>query len=118
MIMVLNEGDDVLLVKNTYRRRWSLPGGWVNPHESFVEAAAREVTEETGYTVVGGLTLVAESESKHHIDQLFRGRAGTTATALATPWEISAVRWCPVNELPELAGASRRVIDLARAATS
>lgn len=112
MVMVLNERDEVLLVKNTYRRRWSLPGGWVDPHESFVDAAAREVAEETGY-LVGGLELIAENTSKHHNDQLFRGHAGATTAAVATPWEISAIRWCPMNELPELAGASRRVIDLA-----
>jgi 8-oxo-dGTP pyrophosphatase MutT (NUDIX family) len=113
MVVVVNELDEVLLVKNTYRRRWSLPGGWVDPSETFLDAAAREVAEETGYAIDGELELIAEYVSKRHSDQLFRGRAGAAPAAVTTPWEIAAMRWCAMDQLPELAGAGRRVLDLA-----
>jgi 8-oxo-dGTP pyrophosphatase MutT (NUDIX family) len=113
MVVVTNDRDEVLLIKNTYRWKWSLPGGWVDPNESFLDAAAREVAEETGYEIDGPLELIAEYNGKRHSDQLFRGRAGRTVRAVATPWEISAVRWCTIEELPELSTPARRVLDLA-----
>lgn len=42
-------GDDVLLIRHrSGETPWSLPGGAVDPHERLVEAARREVYEETG----------------------------------------------------------------------
>ena len=44
-------GSDVLLIqraKGTFTGLWSLPGGHVEPGERAIEAAAREVLEETG----------------------------------------------------------------------
>jgi ADP-ribose pyrophosphatase YjhB (NUDIX family) len=45
--LVLRDGR-VLLVRTTYDRYWSLPGGGVERGESFADAARREVREETG----------------------------------------------------------------------
>ncbi len=48
--------DRVLLVKHTYRGRgWSLPGGYAKSGEHPTEALEREVKEETGYEVSGGV---------------------------------------------------------------
>lgn len=46
-VIVLNESQQILLVKRKDVPLWDLPGGRVDPGES----AVREVLEETGYNV-------------------------------------------------------------------
>ncbi len=45
LVALWNEGE-ILLVKNSYRNEFTLPGGYVKPGESVAEAAARELAEE------------------------------------------------------------------------
>ena len=52
--------DRVLLVEPTYKPDWELPGGAVEADESPRDAAAREITEELGLTVVPGRLLVVD----------------------------------------------------------
>ncbi len=54
--VVLNRRGEVLVV-NQNRDSWSLPKGHVDPGESVLEAARREILEESG---VNDLTLVRE----------------------------------------------------------
>lgn len=46
--LLLNEQDNVLIVKPTYRAEWLLPGGLVEDNESPRQACAREIKEELG----------------------------------------------------------------------
>jgi ADP-ribose pyrophosphatase len=52
--IVENNDGEVIFAKvcryTTGRTEWELPAGGVNPGESIIEAARREVLEETGYT--------------------------------------------------------------------
>jgi ADP-ribose pyrophosphatase YjhB (NUDIX family) len=41
----------ILLVKEKEDGGWTIPGGWADPHETPGEAVAREVFEESGFTV-------------------------------------------------------------------
>lgn len=50
--IILNDQDDVLLFKHTYRKSpWGLPGGYISAKEHPKEALEREIKEESGYTV-------------------------------------------------------------------
>ena len=50
LVALWHEGQ-VLLVKNSYRRQYTLPGGYIRHGESVSEAAARELAEEVGIEV-------------------------------------------------------------------
>ncbi len=47
-------GERVLLVKNSYRRQYTLPGGYVRPGEDPRAAASRELFEEVSLRVPPG----------------------------------------------------------------
>ena len=57
-------GQKMLLVRRSDNGRWAVPGGYMEPGESFTEACAREVWEETGLHVHVG-QLVAVYTSPH-----------------------------------------------------
>lgn len=50
LIAIWNEGE-LLLVKNSYRNEYTLPGGYVHRNETAIEAASRELLEEVGLDV-------------------------------------------------------------------
>lgn len=50
-IIVIDEWERLLLERRSDNGLWGLPGGGVEPGESILETAAREVFEETGLTV-------------------------------------------------------------------
>jgi ADP-ribose pyrophosphatase YjhB (NUDIX family) len=50
-LAALWHGDTILLVKNSYRRQYTLPGGYVRPGEDPRAAASRELFEEVSLRV-------------------------------------------------------------------
>ncbi|HEX3722436.1 MAG TPA: NUDIX hydrolase [Nitrolancea sp.] len=100
--------DTILLVQGTDDGAWSLPGGWADPGESPSEAIAREVREESGYTVVVNRLLALYDRDRHghpalefHVYILFFDCSilgGSPTTSL----ETSAVQFFSEDNLPPL----------------
>ena len=51
LVVLVDSAGDVLFGLNTWRHEYELPGGIVESGESFVEAARRELEEETGIRI-------------------------------------------------------------------
>lgn len=119
VILTVDKGGlRVLLVHRSgepYLGWWALPGGGLLPAESFADAAARKLVEETGVEDV-------------YLEQLYTfddlgGEATSVAVAYfalvdarrvrlrdAPTWEP---RWFAIDALPDLAFDNRKVVDYA-----
>jgi 8-oxo-dGTP diphosphatase len=93
----------VLLVKPSYKDGWDIPGGYVEPGESPMQAARREVAEELGVDVeVGRLLVVDWAPHPNEGDKLLfifdGGRLGDR-TAKPSDDEIEEIRYWAEDEL-------------------
>ncbi|MEA2345832.1 MAG: 8-oxo-dGTP diphosphatase [Thermoanaerobaculia bacterium] len=106
-ICVIERSDGrVLLIRQSYRSHWGLPGGLIKRGEEAVDAVRREALEEVGIAIelVGEPTVVVAPEPRR-VDVVFRARpiavAGAEGAHPSSP-EIVEVGWFDPNELPRL----------------
>ena len=109
MCIVVDEQDRILLVKPSYRRMWSFPGGFLDPGEDPLTGAEREVKEETGMSVTY-TTLIRVRPRHAHTDYLYIAEAQKQGAATTT-WEIAATGWFPVDRMPELHPIASSIFD-------
>jgi 8-oxo-dGTP diphosphatase len=69
---IFDEHEQVLLVKHSYGRlNWELPGGAVEAGEGVIEAAVREMHEETGLHVIAqhltGVYFDIDADALHFV---------------------------------------------------
>jgi 8-oxo-dGTP diphosphatase len=49
--ILVNQKNEILIVKSPHKAYWTIPGGVIEPGESPREACLREIHEETGLTI-------------------------------------------------------------------
>lgn len=111
-VVVTNDDGDVLVIHRTDNDNWAVPGGAMDLGESLVDAAVREVKEETGIDceitgLVGIYTdpkhiifYTSDGEARQEFSVLFIGRlVGGTPTPSN---ESREVRWIPRDALASL----------------
>lgn len=108
-VVVENEDGEILLIRNVLSNgnKWMLPGGGVGRKETLVDAARRELLEETG--------INKSSFSFRYIGTIHATESGLTFDApifkvaarkkdlpkkLHNPKEIIDVMWCKIDEPP------------------
>jgi 8-oxo-dGTP pyrophosphatase MutT (NUDIX family) len=121
--VVLNDAQEVLLVKRADDGRWSLVAGILEPGEQPAVAAIREVQEETAVEVVVDRLLSIETlppssypngDQVQFLDLCFRCRV-VRGEPRVNDDESVDVRWWPLDELPDLLDREREYIQRALA---
>ena len=120
MCIIERADGRVLFIRHLYRKRWGLPGGLLERHETPTDAARREVREEVGLEVeLVGEPAVNVDAGPRRIDIVFRARPLNDADAdrvRPSSVEVLEARWFPPTELPELQFETAQAIQtLARA---
>ena len=106
--LVLRE-NKVLLVKRAQKLleggKWALVGGYVERDENLVEALAREIKEETGYTIKDTTLLCV----RHNPDRPHEDRQNIAFVFFCTAdehtgesdWEVTEQQWFALDGLPD-----------------
>lgn len=121
--VVCLRGDEVLLIRRGKPPRlgeWSLPGGRIEPGERAVDAALRELVEETGVTArITGLIDVVDgifTEAGLHYVLIDYAADWVAGEPMAGDDALEA-RFVPLDQVEALIGWSetRRIIAMAAA---
>ena len=105
-VLFLNEKNEILIIKPSYKDHWSVPGGVVDKNESPRRACIREVKEELGLDI-GSLeflcvdyvsTIPEKSENLQFI--FFGGKLGSSQIAAIKlpPDEIAEHKFVSIDE--------------------
>lgn len=111
-VVVTDSARRILLLERADTGGWGLPGGIMEPGESFEQTGRREVKEETGLEI-GELSFLGLYSGKEYFyrypngDEIFNVTAAYTAK-LPPDTEITldasengAWRFFPLNEIPD-----------------
>ena len=85
---------------------WALPGGHLEPGESFEACCKREVLEETGL-IVNNISPVVftndifRDEGLHYITLFFEGEYQSGEAIVAEPHHCEEWRWVSLNAIPQ-----------------
>jgi len=107
-VVVQNEREEVLLIKAnryvTQSEEWEIPAGRVDNGELSIKATAREVLEETGYTISEPKLLYKYNPSNGISDQvaaIYKANALKCAGQFDTS-EVADIQWVSKEEVAEM----------------
>jgi ADP-ribose pyrophosphatase len=106
VMMAIDERDRVLLVRQYRlppdRSMWELPAGKIDPGETAIEAARRELKEETGYTAANWTNVVSYWPTPGYCEEkmhLFMATGLTVGQATPMDDERIEIRWFTPGEI-------------------
>lgn len=106
--MIIDEAGRVLMMQRAgsgyYDGFWSLPAGHPEVGETFVEAATREVREETGLDLQPSDLVLActvqRPANPDRVSLLFRCERWSGTPRIAEPQKCAALQWADPGHLP------------------
>ncbi len=118
---IRNDELKVLLIKRAlepFNGSWALPGGFVEPDESLVEAAKRELQEETGVTAAYLEQLYTFGDPNRDprervISVAYYALMPSDALEIKAASDAEGVGWFSIDELPELAFDHSDILSMA-----
>ncbi len=118
---IRNDDLKVLLIKRAlepFVGRWALPGGFVDIDESLVDAAKRELREETGVAAAYLEQLYTFGAPKRDprervIIVVYYALTPSDALEIKAASDAEGVGWFGIDELPELAFDHSDIMDMA-----
>lgn len=117
VIMAVDERERILLVKQfrlpAKRELWELPAGRIDPGETPLRAAKRELREETGYSAKKWIKMVTFWASPGYVDEkmnLFLASDLTPGQSHPMEDERINLRWFQKKEMQELV-RSGKILD-------
>jgi len=87
--------NSVLLIRNSYRSDYCFPGGHINQNETALQAAVRELREETG--------IYVNPKQLQQIKKITYLRNGVTCT--------DSIFKCQFNTIPDIKIDNREVVE-------
>ena len=123
VIIAGNENDrEILLIKRKhepYEGMWALPGGFVDENEDLIDAAMRELKEETGIDNValeqiGAFGKPGRDPRGHTVDVAYLAQINSIVEVNAGD-DAADAKWFLVDNLPKLAFDHEIIIEKANA---
>ena len=116
-VLLFNTKKELLVLKTSYRKYWTLPGGVVEKDESIMTALLREVKEETGLEIsqpeLAALDYCAPKiikgiKNSESVQVLFAGGVVKEALIKIDGEEIIEYQFCEIEKALKILGLPLR----------